>query len=312
MRRIGLPGTVGRCLRLTLIVLAVNSNFWCGRVSRGQSANPSGDGISDSAAPASSILPSEVAELEIALGRMRLVHDRFRIIRKHEQFADGSPDRQSPSIQRSLQVSISDGRPQLRFNYRDQHERWIVLVDNIVGVEWSRQVERDGQSLQVQYWQRPRAPIVIAVTPSNAETRKLSADTLWHFTQQSPPDFVQHVLPALRRLNPAWDLPALLSAAHTARQRCRATESQQSPVELTEWMLALDAEDHHARHAAERRLAESGLSVQLPLEQLARGRLSIQQRSIVEQVLGNLQPRTADTPTRLAYWMAGDQSTFGN
>ena len=54
------------------------------------------------------VLPREAAELEIALGRIRLVPDRFRIVRRHDQFdwASHRPGWSTATSMQPLDASI--------------------------------------------------------------------------------------------------------------------------------------------------------------------------------------------------------------
>ena len=76
--------------------------------------------------------------------------------------------------------------------------------------------------------------------------------------------------------------------------------------ELAQSIAELDSTDRRVREVAKQKLRETGLAAQIPLEQLRGGPLSSQQRSTVEELLAELEPRSADTPTRLAYWLSGD------
>ncbi len=102
------PALVVGCLMALAVDSAILAQPCCGQ-DRGQELTRS---VAQSGMP--EVLPREAAELEIALGRIRLVPDRFRIVRKHEQFEwpakpAGAPV--VPNCTRSMQVAAQDGRP---------------------------------------------------------------------------------------------------------------------------------------------------------------------------------------------------------
>ncbi len=251
------------------------------------------------------LLPQEVAEVEIALGKLRLVPDRFRIVRKHEQFTIDQLQ-----VERMIQVSTTAGRPALRLAYQDVEEKWNVNLDPLAGCWWERTLRSDKQTTTVEYNQMPGAPIHITVTKTCdgavQSKDKLTASTLWHLTEQNSPVFTQHVVPALKRLNPAWDLPDLLATAKRMRAQCLGSEDEPCGQAMQRWIADLESSDHSVRASAIEKLRSAGLAAHQPLEKLAHQPLSAQQRSTINELLAELEPRTADTPTRLAYWLSGD------
>ncbi len=274
------------------------------------------------------ILPREAAELEIALGRIRMVPDRFRIVRKHEQFAWPTPaavsatnelsqeQRKEPgsntdpakTCNRSLHVTANEGRPTLKLSYSDTQERWTLVVDQLVGAEWTRELLTKQPLVTVQYRQPPHQSITVTITGATSKPKTLKAATLWHLTEQNQPEFAEYVLPALLRLNSTWDLHKALAAAKRMRGYTDLSGTTNSKHELAQYISQLDSSDRHVREAAKQKLRDTGLAAHIPLEQLRSGPLTPQQRSTVDELLAELEPRTADTPTRLAYWLAGDPS----
>lgn len=259
------------------------------------------------------VLPRESAELEIALGRIRLVPDRFRIVRKHEQFEwptstkDTTTDSNFVKVSgtRSLQVATQDGRPTVKLSYADPVEKWTLCVDNVVGAEWTRELLDASPAVTVQYTQRPHQHIVVKIDGAGPKQVVLSGQTLWHLTEQNAAEFKRYVLPALVRLNRGWDLPQALAAAKRMRGFNDLNQTT-AKHELAQSIADLDSSDRRLRESAKQKLRDTGLAAQIPLEQLRGGPLSPQQRSTVDELLTELEPRSADTPTRLAFWLSGD------
>ena len=266
------------------------------------------------------VLPREAAELEIALGRIRLVPDRFRIVRRHDQFdwptvpteattaataanstkidaTAATAKTSAKPCSRSMQVATQDGRPTVKLSYADPREKWTLTVDGLIGAEWTRELIDRNPVIKVQYTQRPHQPIVITIDGVQKQPIKLSALTLWHLTEQKSPEFEQYVLPALVRLNSSWDLPQALAAAKRMRGYGEMGHSTSAKHELAQSIAELDSADRRVRETAKQKLRETGLAAQIPLEQLRGGPLSPQQRSTVEELLAELEPRSADTPT---------------
>jgi hypothetical protein len=245
-------------------------------------------------------VPREVAEVEIALGRLRIVRERFRIIRNHETFLEGAGTR-------SLQLSIDEGRPALRVSYSEPTEKWSLQLDETVGALWTREYRSDeGQMIKVNYVQRPHQPIAIEINGLGPEPLRMSGASLWHLTQQSPPGFTSCVLPSLERLNPTWDLCGTLATAERIADTAGIHADSSDAPSILQSVADLESSDQSDRAAALNRLRQAGLAAHIPLEQLARKPLTTQQRESVERLLRVLEPPSADTPTRLAYWLSGD------
>ena len=244
------------------------------------------------------IVPSDVAGIEIAFGRLRLTPDRYRIVRRQETFAENSG-------WRTLQVSVVDSRPALRASFADQFERWTVQLDSTIGAEWSREISAQGRTIKIDYSQKPQQSIVIVVSGAESKAIRMSGDTLWHLTEQNPHGFSSYVLPALKRLNHNWNLPGTLATAKTARSANGLDDDHFDPSMLLQCVEELESTDRIVRAAAAERLRSAGVSAQIPLFELTHRQLTMQQRKTIEQLLVALEPRSADTPTRLAYWLSG-------
>jgi len=242
------------------------------------------------------ILPRALAEFELALGRIRLARDRYRIVRQHEEFPEGRGER-------AVQISVQSGRPTLRLTYHDLQEDWSMQIDNTSGVNWTRRFQSQERETTVTYQQPPGQRIRISVS---GYPGVIEGESLWHLCQQDPPGFRAAVYPALRRLNPRWELPQSLTVATGLRRTLRSDGATIDMKNLVELLDCLESSDRGERTAAFERLDAAGLSIQFPLQQLARGPLAPQQRQMVLGLLDRLEPRSEDTPTRVAYWLSGD------
>lgn len=247
------------------------------------------------------IVPREAAELEIALGRLRLVRDRFKIVSDHQTLDGGHANR-------SLQVSFHHGGPALSASYSDRQERWSLQVDSVAGAHWTREYTDEGRTLKVVYAQRPHQPIEIVVSGLSARPFKMSGLSLWHLTQQNPSGFSTCVLPSLQRLSPSLDLQRTLEQAEKIGIRGGQELDRLEPETLEQCIIDLDSSDREVRAAALEQLQQAGLAVHIPLARLLPNQLSVQQRESLERLLDRLEPRTADTPTRVAYWLSGDSA----
>jgi len=251
------------------------------------------------AVPKRSIIPAEAAELEIALGRMRLAPHRFRIMRRQETFADGSG-------WRTLQVTLDDGAPNLRSAYCDTDERWTLQIDNHVGVYWTCETRDSGELRKIEYVQKPHQPIVVTLSGSTAAPVVISGLTLWHLTEKDVPEFRQCLLPALKRINPSWNLPQTLARAKQLREQSQLSQSAMVSGQFQQCVADLESSDRAVRASAAERLRSAGLMIHVPLLQSTGIPLSIQQRTTIEQLIRSLEPRSADTSPRLAHWLSGD------
>lgn len=245
------------------------------------------------------VVPSEFAEIEIALGRLRLVRDRFKIVSHHETFPDGKGDR-------SLQVSFHHGGPALSARYNDPQEIWSLQFDSVFGAQWTREYTDDGRPVKVVYSQRPHQPIEIEVRGMSARPFQMSGLSLWHLTQQNPAGFSTCVLPSLERLSASLNLHRGLAIAEAIRKHAKREAECLDAATVEQCVRNLDATDQETRAAALERLRQAGLGVHIPLARLLQSDLSVQQRQNIERLLDGLEPQTADTPTRLAYWLSGD------
>lgn len=247
------------------------------------------------------IVPSEAAEIEIVFGRLQLVPHRFRILRRQETFVDGTG-------WRTLQVSAVEGRPNLRACYYEESDKWSLQFDATIGAQWSRETTCNGRPLKIDYSQKPQQPVVILITGLQPKPTKISGASLWHLTEQNAPEFASFVLPALKRLNCAWDLPGTLATAKQFRLQAGLDEDQIDRPALVQCVADLESSERAVRADAVERLRIAGVTAQIPLFQMTQSQLTTQQRKTIEQLLTALEPRTADTPTRLAYWLSGDPS----
>lgn len=257
------------------------------------------------ARPRPAILPSDVAELEIALGRLRLMPTRFRILRRHESLAEVEG-------QRSVQVSVVDRHPTLRLTYADRAEKWSLQADAIIGVQWSREFtapssQPGGMAVKIDYSQKPHQPIALLISGTASKPVRLTGPTLWHLTEQGSQEVAKYVLPSLERLNSTWDLPEILAAAKKVQQSCGLAVDQSLESEIEQCMKDLESEEYSVRAIAAERIRQAGIIAQIPLERLSHKPLTAQQRSTIDKLLAGLEPRSADTPTRLAYWLSGDR-----
>lgn len=248
------------------------------------------------------IVPAEFVEIEIALGRLRLVRDRFKIVSNHESFPDGQGDR-------SLQVSFHHGGPALSASYNDRQEIWSLQLDSVAGAHWTREYTDDGRRVKVVYSQRPHQPIEIVVSGLSAKPFRMSGLSLWHLTEENPAGFSTCVLPSLERLNAAFDLRRTLALAKEIGSKTElAVELGAERLDdqtIGQCIDDLDASERETRAAALERLQQAGLVAYIPLARTLQSELSVQQRQNVERLLDRLEPRAADTPTALAYWLSG-------
>lgn len=248
----------------------------------------------------------EAGELELALGRIQLNSQHFRVMRKHESFDDGG--------ERSYQVSIHEGSPTLRVVYRDQHEDWLLHCDFHEGTTWTRSFDFDSGRATVEYTQLRNRPIAITVTQDNLKdpkqgTKKWSGQSLWHMLQLHDPDFDRIVKPSLMRLNADWKLDETLAAADRILAVSSSKNSESAEVVVARCLRELESPESSRRLEAAATLRGLGLAAQIPLSRsVAGGKLTPHQRDAVNKLLDALQPQSPDTPTRLAYWLSGDPS----
>ena len=245
------------------------------------------------------VVARENIEFEIALGRLRLATQRYKILRRHESL-------DSDRCQRSIHVATIDRKPTLRASYSDPKENWSLQFDPTVGAIWSREVLNQSKPIRIEYRQPPRQPITILVSIGNEPVRTLSQPTLWHMIHENDADFVAYVQPALERLNPKWELQTTLAEAQKYRHQTGLDQVMASPTDFAQAIADLESLDMTVRAQAYQRMRQYGLAAHIPLEHAASGHLSSQQRRLIDQLLVALEPRSADTPVRLAYWLSGD------
>lgn len=245
------------------------------------------------------IVPPEVAQIEIALGRLRLVRDHFKIVSRREPSS-------AESGERSLLVSFHHGQPALQARYKDALETWSLQLDAVAGAGWTREFTADGRPVKVVYSQRPHQPIEIEVSGTGSRPSKMSGLSLWHLMQQDPPGFASYVLPSLERLNPAWNLRQTLALTNEIERGDELTAGAIDSAMIAQCVSDLESSDRPTRVAALECLKQAGLAAHIPLEKQMQNELSVQQRETIERLLDGLDPRSADTPTRLAYWLSGD------
>ena len=281
---------------LMLALAAIPLDF-----STGQSPEADAQEHEPAAPPRPAIIPGDAAEIEIAYGRLRLMPRRYRIVRRQETAKE-------PAVSRSVQVTAVDGRPTLRARYVDQSEKWSLQFDAVLGAQWSREMTVGGRALKVDYSQRPQQPIFIAISGLGASPKQMTGATLWHLTEQNRPEFTDYILPSLARLNSSWNLPQTLAMAKQFREQSGLAADRIDQAALVQCVTDLESSDRELRTSAVEQLRVAGVTAHIPLVELSQRPLTTQQRKTVEQLLSALEPRSADTPTRLAYWLSGDPS----
>lgn len=245
------------------------------------------------------VVSKETVGIEIALGRLRLVSTRYKILKRHESF-------EGDSCQRSIQVSSVEGKPTLRALYSDPNEKWSIQFDSMVGAQWTREYSEKDVPIKIEYSQKPKQLITIRIRKGSDVAKTISQPTLWHFVENNDLEFSTLVLPSLLRLNPCWDIKGTLDTAKLFRDKAGLSGKMSEIGQWTQCVADLEDSDQTVRAAAIEQLRNAGLSAQILLERLSRGELSCHQRHIVDQLLAGLEPRSADTPTRIAYWLSGD------
>ncbi len=244
------------------------------------------------------------ARLEIVSGRLRLTHCRLG------QDATASANLPEQGIAESLRFSAKTSESvQLHYQYADSRQSLRVDFEQAASMALDRVSSGESKLATVRFHQPQRGPATLAVEDGGT-TREFNADGLWQLMLAEPDVCRQHLLPILQSLRPEWTLEAqsqqIEQALLAAARRNRAPDA----ARMTALVQQLCDPSFSRRQDADHQLREMGQAAASFLHRLDERTLDAEQRSRIRQIKQSLHVYDADTPARVAGWLADDRAVW--
>lgn len=250
------------------------------------------------------LVRNDLVVFELVLGRLQLSPETFRIGTVHER-TPISGDRERVT---STSVSVLRGRPTLQYQERGGDETWRIACksDHFVHVLYSL---GSGVECQTLTYQQPvSGPVSAKVEYGDGRSvEQVQGVSLWHIAIEEPDFFGAHLQPLLMRLNPSWDVAALVANTQNLMNK---PVHQSDSVRIQSLVRKLDDPCSAERSAAALELGQMGLAAEQQLCKCLTKDLSPQQKLVIEKLIAAMQPVGNDTPMRLAVWMSPVAGSF--
>lgn len=282
-------------LSVLLGIAIVTTCSFSGR-SRSQAGPPQPEPAEE---PVGILAETGMAHFRLVLGRLELDPPRHRKGSKSLQHAHPA------AVEETVSVTSERGIPSLHYTLHS--ERQQVIIDVVDALRVRVVSERLDVEERFIIDQPASGPLTITCQRAT-ETERLEAASFLHLQAALPQWCRRHLQPVWAYVMPGPTL-AELSAA-TTDHLVAVTLSRSLPTQgdVLDWIDQLRSPRRHRRAAAERALLDYGLPVLRILDDVAPGVLDTEQAARLQRVRWTLRPRQADTPQRLASWLAADQA----
>jgi hypothetical protein len=238
---------------------------------------------------------------QVVMGRVVLVGDRLLAGRSDTREDEANGQREVCCVQANA------GQMVLRYERVTSAES--LAIDFVAPSELRMRYVPGAETknrFAALFVQRDKGPLTLEIGAAS-ERRVLSADSLWHLLLSEPQACHDHLLPLLDELHPDWRLAA---QAEAAEQSLLAAKDLPAPPEAEHFarlLAELGDEAFGVRQAAEGQLRGFGVTILPLLSRVRPASIDAEQRRRIARIGSSLQPATADTPERIAAWLAGDE-----
>lgn len=210
-----------------------------------------------------------------------------------------------PRERLAIRIGLADSAIHYELNETDQE-----LVLDISGrrrLVLRRIPKGQANFAAVQYEQPPQGSVVLRIGVGT-DQKTYQASSLWHLLIEYPQVSRRYLVPLVRLLYRQGDLErtaAEIENALVVVARQRLTPDKQR---WSQWVAELADPNFATREAADRQLRRAGPIVVPFLEQLEPSRLDAEQQHRIRRIIAALSESSevADTPERVAAWLAGD------
>jgi hypothetical protein len=250
------------------------------------------------------LIPRQIANFRIVLGRLQLSQENFRIGSIHERIEIGNGKVRI----RSASVSIKDDRPTLVFSDRGSGQDWSIQMgsDDSALIVCSIVDAPASDIYKLELNQPSRGDIRLRVSYMDGRpSQTLQVASLWHLVIDHKDFFDRYLKTAIFRLEPSWDLTE--TAVEVQRLIGSGIVPRVEPSTIETAIALLNSPEPVERASAYHQLESAGITVQFQLEESLRGQLSSHQRMCLRRILGQTRPSGCDDSIRIALWMSGQR-----
>lgn len=223
---------------------------------------------------------------------------------QNRHFAEATPTEGSRQT-----LSLETKGHSLILRYEDQtlQESLLLEIDQRGQLTFQRAIA-DDPAAAVQYSQPPTGPVALSIGSNPAQ--RMSAADLWQLLLVHRAATSQHLLPALHRVRPNWDLAGRQSAIETSLLARSGLDVAAQDLQWRKWIEELSSGSFSRRQAADQHLRASGQAVLATLRQLDRQQLDVEQRCRIKSILADLADGEPDSPERVADWLVGEKQVW--
>lgn len=240
---------------------------------------------------------------ELELGRVVVRHSGNLQARLEKASAPGI------ARQEKLKIHATEGTQQVFYECRteDEHLLFEIAASRRMLIVRTRHTEEGNYRL---VWQQPpQGDCVVECTRPGAAER-IVAPSLWHIALQNPELAQRELAPILQLLFPTLELGQFRQELEAHLYAMASPGESISPDELHRLVVDLDNPQFARRQQAYLVLREQGIRALHHLQSLPQLTLSPEQRRRLARLEQAGTAGEADNPTRVALWLASDESVW--
>jgi hypothetical protein len=148
------------------------------------------------------------------------------------------------------------------------------------------------------------------VSAQQVSAQKVSGASLWHLVLAEPELASEHLLPLLAELRSGWQLEAQIVQIEAALVASAGDDVLAKRQTWHKWVAQLSADEFATRQEAYLNLREAGQPPIAFLRSLDSASLDLEQRRRIRSLLSEAETAGADSPERVAAWLADDKRTW--
>jgi len=205
----------------------------------------------------------------------------------------------------NLRIQTAGGGVCLHYTLTDEDRELVYDIQQGSEVRIKRRPRRDGAGVAVEYRQPPRGPVQLEI--DDGQTRLVIRGTsLWHLLLTDPQPTRTHLAPLVEILRPSTRLATVADDVRGSLFQAAQAPAFPARDDIARLIRQLDSSEFRVRQGADRALRSMGPGIGPHLTALDPRTLSLEQRERVKAILDGLAGPAADTPERIAAWLATD------
>lgn len=237
--------------------------------------------------------------------RVQLVQGRICVdsleVLPTTQAAAQTPD----GREENLRIQTGGGGVCLHYTLTDEARELTYDIQQGCEIRIKRRARREGAGADVEYRQPRRGPVRLEV--DDGRTRHVYQGTsLWHLLLTEPEPSRTHLAPLVEILRPSSRLTNVAADLRVALFQAAQAPAFPAQDDIARHVRQLDSPEFRVRQLADRTLRAMGPGIGPQLVAIDPRTLSLEQRERVKAILDGLAGPSADTPERIAAWLAAD------